>query len=155
MLKNNARLLVLLMVSLLLLSFAVLWRCSTVDAAEIAQPAAQEQTVQVPLSRLKELQSLMTSQEQKINLLEQQLNAPTSELQKQQTLISELRSDLKEADSSLMKSEQIISEQNLSLTSLSEKLKQDQCREKRIKRQRLLWQIVAGSMAVALVRKTV
>ena len=152
MLKDNARLLVLVTVSLLLLSFAVLWRCSTADAAEIAQPAAQEQTVQVPLSKLKELQSLMNSQEQKINLLETQLNAPTSELQKQEKLISELRSDLKAAKSSLDKSELIISEQNLSLTSLSQTLKQDQCREKRIKRQRLLWQLVAGSMAVALVK---
>ena len=153
MLKDNARLLVLLTLSLLLLFFAVLWRCSTADAAEIARPAAQEQTVQVPLSKLKELQSLMNSQEQKINLLEQQLNAPTSELQKQEKLISELQSSLKEAKSSLDKSELIISEQNKSLTSLSEKLKQDARREQRIKRQRLLWQIVAGGVTVALVRK--
>ena len=155
MLKDNARLLVLLTLSLLLLSFAVLWRCSTADAAEMAQPAAQEQTVQVPLSRLKELRTLMDSQNEKINLLERQLAQPTSELKEQEKLISELRANLKVADSSLMKSEQIIKEQNKSLTSLSEKLKQDQRREKRIKRQRLLWQLVAGSMAVALVRKAV
>ena len=155
MLKDNARLLVLLTLSLLLLSFAVLWRCSTADAAEMAQPAAQEQKVQVPLSKLKELQSLMNSQEQKINLLEQQLQEPTSELKEQEKLISELRSDLMKAKSSLDKSELIISEQNLSLTSLSETLKENQRREKRIKRQRLLWQIVAGGMTVVLVKKTV
>ena len=155
MLKDNARLLVLVTVSLLLFFFAVLWRCSTVDAAEIEQPAAQEQTVQVPLSKLKELQSLMTSQEQKIDLLETQLDAPTSELQKQQKLISELRSDLMTAKSSLDKSELIISEQNKSLTSLSQTIKENQRKEQRIKRQRLLWQMVAGSMAVALVKKTV
>ena len=154
MLKDNARLLVLVTLSLLLLYFAVVWRCSTVDAAEV-QPPAQEQTVQVPLSKLKELQNLMNSQEQKINLLEQQLNQPMSELQKQQTLISGLRSDLQEAKSSLNKSELIISEQNKSLQSLSQELKENQRREKRIKRQRLLWQVVAGGVTVALVRKTI
>ena len=153
MLKDNARLLVLVTVSLLLLCFAVLWRCSTVDAAAPTTPQlAQERTVQVPLSRLKELQTLMDSQSEKINLLEMQLQEPTSELQKQQELISELRSSLKTADSSLAKSDQIIKKQNKSLMGLSQTLKEDARREQRIKRQRLLWQVVAGGMVAALVK---
>lgn len=148
--RANARLFMLLACSVLVLLLAVSVRCSIAAAAEVP---AQEQTVQVPLSKLKELQSLMNSQSEKINLLERQLNAPTSELKEQEKLISELRSSLKEAKSSLDKSELIINEQNKSLTSLSEKLKADARREKRIKRQRLLWQVVAGGMTVALVRK--
>ena len=147
--EANRRLLTLLACSVLVLLLAVSVCCSTVRAAEAP---AQEQTVQVPLSKLRELQSLMNSQEQKINLLEQQLAQPTSELKEQEKLISELRSDLRAAKSSLDKSELIISEQNKSLTSLSETLKADRRREQRIKRQRLLWQVVVGSMAVELIK---
>lgn len=154
MLKDNARLLCLLTVSLLLLFFAVVWRCSTVDAAErIAQPPAQEETVQVPLSKLIELQSLMNSQEQKINLLEQRLTEPQATLKEQQSLISELRNNLQQAQSSLNKSELIIAEQNKSLQSLSQVIKQDEKRTKRIEHQRTIWQAVAGGLAVALVKE--
>lgn len=146
----NKRLCMLLACSVLALLLAVSVRCSIAAAAE---SPARAQTVQVPLCKLKELQSLMNSQEQKINLLERQLKAPASELQKQGELISELQSSLQKAKSSLDKSELIISEQNKSLQSLSQELKADARREKRIKRQRLFWQIVAGSVTVALVRK--
>ena len=148
--KANARLYMLLACSVLALLLAVSARCSIAAAAE---PAVQEQAVQVPLSKLVELQSLMNSQSEKINPLEKQLNVPTNELQKQEQLISELRSDLQTAKSSLDKSELIISEQNKSLAGLSAKLKADARREKRIKRQRLLWQLVAGGVTVALARK--
>ena len=53
----------------------------------------------------------------------------------------------------MSKSELIISEQNKSLTSLSLALKQEQRRTERIKRQRLLWQIVAGSAAIYAMTK--
>ena len=96
--KANARLYMLLACSVLALLLAVSARCSIAAAAE---PAVQEQAVQVPLSKLVELQSLMNSQSEKINLLEKQLQEPASELQKQEQLISELRSDLQTAKSSL------------------------------------------------------
>ena len=146
----NRRLLILLFASVLALLFVA--QCSICAAAETQQPPTQEETVQVPLSKLIELQSLMNSQEQKIKLLEQQLTEPQATLKEQQNLISELRQNLQEAKSSLDKSELIISEQNKSLASLSQTIRQDAKRTKRIERQRTIWQAVAGGLAVVLVK---
>ena len=134
------------------LALSVLPGCCS--AADVAAPAQtqQEVMVSVPLSRLIELQSLMNLQGQKITLLKQQLTAPQTTLKEQQNLISELKNNLRTAKSSLAKSEQIISEQNKSLTNLSVTLKQEQRRARRIERQRLLWQVIAGSAIVVLVK---
>lgn len=121
--------------------------CLAVDAAAPAQ-TQQDAMVQVPLSKLKELQSLISRQEPRLEQLQEQLSGQNSMLTEQQASIDRLRQELATAKSSLSKSDLIISEQNKSLTILSETLKQEQRRTERIKRQRLLWQIVAGSVVV-------
>ena len=107
----------------------------------------------VPLSRLTELQSLINRQEQRLNQLQELLGGQSSTLTEQSSSISQLRQELQTAKSSLSKSDKIIDEQNASLMSLSATLKQEQRRTRRIERQRLLWQAVAGGVVVYAVLK--
>lgn len=125
--------------------------CTPASAAEAAPQ--QEVMVSVPLSRLTELQSLINRQEQRLNQLQELLSGQSSGLNQQQQQISQLRQELTTAKNSLTSSNQIIDEQNAFLMSLSEKLKQEQRRTRRIERQRLLWQAVAGGVVVYAVLK--
>lgn len=125
--------------------------CTPASAAEAAP--RQEIMVSVPLSRLTELQSLINRQEQRLNQLQELLSGQSSGLSQQQQQISQLRQELQSAKSSLTSSDQIINEQNASLMSLSATLKQEQRRTRRVERQRLLWQAVAGSVVVYAVLK--
>lgn len=121
--------------------------CTPASAAETAP--RQEIMVSVPLSRLTELQSLINRQEQRLNQLQELLSGQSSGLSQQQQQISQLRQELQTAKNSLTSSNQI----NKSLMSLSEELKQEQRRTRRIERQRLLWQAVAGGVVVYAVLK--
>nr|DAS73801.1 MAG TPA: Protein of unknown function (DUF3138) [Caudoviricetes sp.] len=125
--------------------------CTPASAAEAAPQ--QEVMVSVPLSRLTELQSLISRQEQRLNQLQELLSGQSSGLSQQSSSISQLRQELQNAKSSLSSSKQIINEQNASLMSLSATLKQEQRRTRRIERQRLLWQVVAGGAVVYMVLK--
>ena len=125
--------------------------CTPASAAEIAP--RQEIMVSVPLSRLTELQSLINRQEQRLNQLQELLSGQSSGLSQQQQQISQLRQELQTAKNSLTSSNQIINEQNKSLMSLSEELKQERRRTRRIERQRILWQAVAGGAVVYMVLK--
>lgn len=125
--------------------------CTPASAAEAA--LRQEIMVSVPLSRLTELQSLISKQEQRLNQLQELLSGQSSGLSQQQQQISQLRQELTTAKSSLTSSDKIIDEQNKSLMSLSEELKQEQRRTRRVERQRLLWQAVAGGAVVYMVLK--
>lgn len=125
--------------------------CTPASAAEAAPQ--QEVMVSVPLSRLTELQSLISRQEQRLNQLQELLSGQSSGLSQQQQQISQLRQELQTAKNSLTSSDQIIDEQNVLLTSLSEELKQEQRRTRRIERQHLLWQAVAGGAVVYMVLK--
>lgn len=125
--------------------------CTSASAAEAAP--RQEVMVSVPLSRLTELQSLINRQEQQLNRLQELLGGQSSTLTEQSSSISQLRQELQTAKNSLTSSNQIINEQNKSLMSLSEELKQEQRRTRRIERQRLLWQAVAGGAVVYMVLK--
>lgn len=106
----------------------------------------------VPLSKLTELQSLISRQELRLNQLQELLSGQSNGLSQQQQ-ISQLRQELTTAKSSLTSSDKIIDEQNASLMSLSEELRQEQRRTQRIERQRLLWQAVAGGAVVYMVLK--
>lgn len=125
--------------------------CTPASAAEAAP--RQEVMVSVPLSRLTELQSLIDRQELRLNRLQELLSGQSSGLSQQQQQISQLRQELQNAKSSLTSSDKIIDEQNASLMSLSTTLKQEQRRTRRIERQRLLWQVVAGGAVVYMVLK--
>ena len=125
--------------------------CTPASAAETAP--RQEIMVSVPLSRLTELQSLINRQEQRLNQLQELLRGQSSGLSQQQQQISQLRQELQTAKNSLSSSNQIINEQNKSLMSLSEELKQERRRTRRIERQRILWQAVAGGAVVYMVLK--
>ena len=104
----------------------------------------------VPLSKLTELQSLISRQELRLNQLQELLSGQSNGLSQQSSSISQLKQELATAKNSLTSSDQIINEQNASLMSLSEELKQEQCRTRRIERQRLLWQAVAGGVGTPL-----
>lgn len=147
----SARLRLSLMLSLSLALSALPGYCSAADAA-VAAPQ-QEIMVSVPLSRLTELQSLINRQEQRLNRLQELLGGQSSTLTEQSSSISQLRQELQTAKNSLTSSNQIINEQNKSLMSLSEELKQEQRRTRRIERQRILWQAVAGGAVVYMVLK--
>ena len=149
--KYSARLRLSLMLCLSLALYVLPGYCSAADAA-VAAPQ-QEAMVSVPLSKLTELQSLINRQEQRLNRLQELLGGQSSTLTEQSSSISQLRQELQTAKSSLSKSDQIIDEQNKSLTSLSEELKQEQRRTRRIERQRLLWQAVAGGAVVYALTK--
>ena len=125
--------------------------CTPASAAEAAPQ--QEVMVSVPRSKLLELQSLISRQELQLNQLQELLSGQSSGLSQQQQQISQLRQELQTAKNSLSKSDQIIDEQNAYLTSLSATLKQEQRRTRRIERQRLLWQAVAGGVAFYTVFK--
>ena len=125
--------------------------CTPASAAETAP--RQEIMVSVPLSRLTELQSLINRQEQRLNQLQELLSGQSSGLSQQQQQISQLRQELQTAKNSLTSSNQIINEQNKSLMSLSEELKQERRRTRRIESQRILWQAVAGGAVVYMVLK--
>ena len=125
--------------------------CTPASAAETAP--RQEIMVSVPLSRLTELQSLINRQEQRLNQLQELLSGQSSGLSQQQQQISQLRQELQTAKNSLTSSNQIINEQNKSLMSLSEELKQERRRTRRIERHRILWQAVAGGAVVYMVLK--
>lgn len=125
--------------------------CTPASAAEVAP--RQEVMVSVPLSKLLELQSLINRQELRLNQLQELLSGQSSGLSQQQQQISQLRQELTTAKSSLTSSDKIIDEQNASLMSLSEELRQEQRRTRRIERQRLLWQAVAGGVVVYVVLK--
>ncbi len=134
--------------------------CALLSAATSCTPASaaeavprQEIMVSVPLSRLTELQSLINRQEQRLNQLQELLGGQSSTLTEQSSSISQLRQELQTAKSSLSKSDKIIDEQNASFMSLSATLKQEQRRTRRIERQRLLWQAVAGGVVVYAVLK--
>ena len=149
--RDSARLRLSLMLSLSLALSALPGYCSAADAA-VAAPR-QEIMVSVPLSRLTELQSLINRQEQRLNRLQELLGGQSNTLTEQQNSINLLRQELATAKSSLASSGKIIDEQNKSLTSLSEELKQEQRRTRRIERQRLLWQAVAGGAGVYALTK--
>ena len=125
--------------------------CTPASAAEAAH--RQEVMVSVPRSKLLELQSLINRQEQRLNQLQELLSGQSSGLSQQQQQIRQLRQELTTAKNSLTSSDKIINEQNASLMSLSEELKQQQRRTRRIERQRLLWQAVAGGVVVYAVLK--
>ena len=125
--------------------------CTPASAAEAAP--RQEVMVSVPLSKLTELQSLISRQEQRLNQLQELLSGQSSGLSQQSSSISQLKQELAIAKSSLTSSDQIINEQNKSLMSLSATLKQEQRRTRRIERQRLLWQAVAGGVVAYAVLK--
>lgn len=125
--------------------------CTPASAAESAP--RQEVMVSVPLSKLTELQSLISRQELRLNQLQELLSGQSNGLSQQSSSISQLRQELQNAKSSLSSSKQIINEQNASLMSLSATLKQEQRRTRRIERQRLLWQAVAGGAVVYMVLK--
>lgn len=125
--------------------------CTPASAAEAAP--RQEVMVSVPLSKLTELQSLISRQELRLNQLQELLSGQSNGLSQQSSSISQLRQELQNAKSSLTSSDKIIDEQNASLMSLSEELRQEQRRTRRIERQRLLWQAVAGGVVVYAVLK--
>ena len=104
------------------------------NSTELTEQPKNQQVVMVPLPKLLELQSLISRQEPKINQLSAILSEQESVLNKQYKEINLLKQ-------SLQSSEQIINEQNKSLTRLSEKRKKE---NRKLKTQRLIWQIVAG-----------
>lgn len=98
------------------------------------ETAQNQEMILVSRSKLIALRSLISRQEPRINQLSAILSEQESTLNKQYKEINLLKQ-------SLQSSEQIIAEQNASLTKLSEERKKE---NRKLKTQRLIWQVVAG-----------
>lgn len=122
---------------------------NTTTAVETAQ---KQEMILVSRSKLIALRSLLIEQGRKINQLSIMLTMPKEELKKQEQLIKELKLSLENAQNSLNQSELIIAEQNSSLMTLSQELKKEKAVKKRIERQRILWQVIAGGIIICTIK---
>lgn len=122
---------------------------NTTTAVETAQ---KQEMILVSRSKLIALRSLLIEQGRKIDQLSIMLTMPKEELKKQEQLIKELKLSLENAQNSLNQSELIIAEQNSSLMTLSQELKKEKAVKKRIERQRILWQVIAGGIIICTIK---
>lgn len=120
------------------------------DTTTAVETAQKQEMILVSRSKLITLRSLLIEQERKINQLSIMLTMPKKELTQQEQLIKELKNSLQSVQNSLSQSELIIAEQNSSLMTLSQELKKEKAMKKRLERQRALWQIIAGGIAICV-----
>ena len=132
--------------SLLISAMLVFWACFSTC---YAQGPEQPKTVVVSMEKLIMLRDLLNKQEPRINQLNILLNRQKEEFNKQSSQMKLLKQDLTNVQKSLTKSEMIIQAQNKSLMELSETHKAEQ---RKIKTQRLIWQIVAGVVILQLLK---
>lgn len=122
------------------------------DSTGAVETAQKQEMILVSRSKLTTLRSLLIEQERKIDQLSIMLTMPKEELKMQEELIKELKTSLQNAQNSLSQSELIIAEQNSSLMILSQKLKKEKAVKKRIERQRVLWQAIAGGFMLKSIK---
>ena len=155
----------------LLLSLSLLLLPSLGSCSEF--PAAQEQTstITVSMSDWNQLRSNLIEQENLLNDLSEELNLAkesltTSEaetlelrmqLKEQQKLIETLRMQLEEQKEFATDALSSIAQANLLLKNMKDdirKAKEEHIRtERRLERQRILWQIIAAGLGVAIATK--
>lgn len=87
----------------------------------------------------------MTALDSRLNLLLEQTRASRQALAESQAALSESKTELSKLKTESIKLQIELQAQSSLLESANKSLQASACEEKRIKRQRLLWQIIAGS----------
>lgn len=95
----------------------------------------------------------MAALDSRLTLLSQQTKSTRQALAESQAALKESRAELSKLKTESIKLQIELQAQSSLLESANKSLQASAREEKRIKRQRLLWQIIAGSVAVVLVKE--
>ena len=95
----------------------------------------------------------MSALDSRLSLLLQQTKVTRQALSESQAALTESRAELSKLKKESVKLQIELQAQSSLLESANKSLQTSAREEKRIKRQRLLWQIIAGSVAVVLVKE--
>lgn len=95
----------------------------------------------------------MSALDSRLSLLLQQTKSTRQALAESQAALSESKTELSKLKTESIKLQIELQAQSSLLESANKSLQASAREEKRVKRQRLLWQIIAGSVAVVLVKE--
>lgn len=95
----------------------------------------------------------MAALDSRLNLLLEQTKATKQALAESQAALSKSKTELSKLKTESIKLQIELQAQSSLLESANKSLQASAREEKRVKRQRLLWQIIAGGMVVALVKQ--
>ena len=95
----------------------------------------------------------MSALDSRLSLLLQQTKSTRQALAESQAALTESRAELSKLKTESIKLQIELQAQSSLLESANKSLQASAREEKRVKRQRLLWQIIAGSVAVVLVKE--
>ncbi len=95
----------------------------------------------------------MAALDSRLSLLLQQTKSTKQALVESQAALTESKAELSKLKSESIKLQIELQAQSSLLESANKSLQASAREEKRVKRQRLLWQIIAGSVAVVLVKE--
>lgn len=95
----------------------------------------------------------MSALDSRLNLLLEQTKATKQALAESQAALSESKAELSKLKTESIKLQIELQAQSGLLESANKSLQASAREEKRVKRQRLLWQIIAGSVVVVLVKE--
>ena len=95
----------------------------------------------------------MSALDSRLNLLLEQTKATKQALAESQAALSKSKTELSKLKTESIKLQIELQAQSSLLESANKSLQASAREEKRVKRQRLLWQIIAGSVAVVLVKE--
>ncbi|WP_417577757.1 hypothetical protein [Phascolarctobacterium succinatutens] len=97
----------------------------------------------------------MSALDSRLNLLLEQTRASRQALAESQAALKESRAELSKLKTESIKLQIELQAQSSLLESANKSLQASAREEKRIKRQRLLWQIIAASVVVTLIKKSI
>lgn len=95
----------------------------------------------------------MAALDSRLTLLSQQTKSTRQALAESQAVLKESRAELSKLKTESIKLQIELQAQSSLLESANKSLQASAREEKRVKRQRLLWQIIAGSVVVVLVKE--
>lgn len=95
----------------------------------------------------------MAALDSRLNLLSQQTKSTKQALAESQAALKESRAELSKLKTESIKLQIELQAQSSLLESANKSLQASAREEKRVKKQRLLWQIIAGSVVVVLVKE--
>lgn len=95
----------------------------------------------------------MAALDSRLNLLSQQTKSTKQALAESQAALKESRAELSKLKTESIKLQIELQAQSSLLESANKSLQASAREEKRVKRQRLIWQIIAGSVVVVLVKE--
>ena len=97
----------------------------------------------------------MSALDSRLNLLLEQTRASRQALAESQAALKESRAELSKLKTESIKLQIELQAQSSLLESANKSLQASAREEKRVKKQRLLWQIIVGSVVVTLIKKSI